>query len=152
MADSGESAPRIVLIPVDASENSERAFHWYVDNLRHKDDKLVIFHCHELHHSVYTALRSEEWKKIVNEHEEMLKALEEKYKAKCEAIQVPATIKVHGGSPGPEICNCAKESEATCIVMASRGHGTIRRTIMGSTSDFVLHHAHIPIIIVPKSK
>ena len=34
------------------------------------------------------ALESVEWKKLVDEHEEKLKALENKYQAKCEAAQV----------------------------------------------------------------
>lgn len=151
----GEEKIRIVLIPVDASKHSENAFHWYVDNMRHKEDRIIIFHCHELHPPTFpstNAFKSEEWKILVDDHEGKLKELEEKYKVKCEAIQALAKIKVHGGSIGPEICKCAEEDGATCIVMASRGHGTIRRTVLGSTSDFVLHHAHVPVIIVPKSK
>lgn len=148
-----EVKKRIVLIPVDASEHSERAFHWYVDNMRHNEDLLVIFHCHELHLPAFPhAFKSEEWKTLVDDHEAKLKELEGKYKAKCEAIQAPVKIMVHGGSIGPEICKCAEEEGATSIVMASRGHGTIRRTVLGSISDFVLHHAHVPIIIVPKKK
>ena len=34
--------------------------------------------------------------------------------------------------------------------MGTRGLGKIRRTFLGSVSNYVLHHAHIPVIIVPK--
>lgn len=34
------------------------------------------------------AFKSEEWKILVDDHEGKLKELEEKYKVKCEAIQV----------------------------------------------------------------
>ena len=36
------------------------------------------------------------------------------------------------------------------IVMGTRGLGTVRRTILGSVSDYVLHHAHCPVIICKK--
>lgn len=35
------------------------------------------------------------------------------------------------------------------IVMGSRGIGTIRRTFLGSVSDYCVHHAHIPVAVVP---
>ncbi len=57
--------------------------------------------------------------------------------------------KFHGqvGDPGVHICTIAKDEKATMIVLGTRGLGTIRRTIMGSVSDYVLHHAHIPVLI-----
>ena len=39
--------PRSVLIPVDGSENSQRAFDFYVSDIRHADD--VILLCHVQH-------------------------------------------------------------------------------------------------------
>ena len=55
------------------------------------------------------------------------------------------------GPPGEIICKQAKEQGASFIVVGSRGTGTIRRTILGSVSDYVLHHAHMPVVVVPKS-
>lgn len=52
------------------------------------------------------------------------------------------------GSPGPSIVRAAEELNAGMIVCGSRGMGLIRRTILGSISDYVLHHAHIPVIVV----
>ena len=54
------------------------------------------------------------------------------------------------GPPGKEICKAATEEEAIFIVMGSRGAGTVRRTILGSVSDYVIHHADMPVIVVPR--
>ncbi|XP_028395597.1 universal stress protein A-like protein [Dendronephthya gigantea] len=153
MATETPERQRVVLIPVDASELCERAFHWYVENMHHKGDKIIIFHCHEFHPPSFPhSLESVEWKKLVDEHEGKLKALEDKYKAKCEAEQISTRILIHGGHVGPAIVKCSETENVTSIVIASRGHGTLRRTVLGSTSDFVLHHAHVPVIIVHKDK
>ena len=59
-------------------------------------------------------------------------------------------VKLAGGKPGEAICGVIKECEADLVVMGSRGMGAIRRTFVGSVSDYVLHHSHVPVIICPK--
>ena len=67
-------------------------------------------------------------------------------------FQVAAKILVEDGPAGPQICKIAKREGATFVVTGSRGAGTVRRTILGSVSDYVLHHAHVPVVVVPKEK
>ena len=63
-------------------------------------------------------------------------------------FQISGKIKaVFGGKPGETLVEIANEEKVTFIVMGTRGLGTIRRTIMGSVSDYVVHHAHCPVLI-----
>ena len=50
-------------------------------------------------------------------------------------------------SPCCWIVEKAKEHNPKLIVMGSRGLGTVRRTILGSVSDYVLHHAHCAVAV-----
>ena len=52
------------------------------------------------------------------------------------------------GRADEEIVILAQEIGAGLIVMGSRGHGRIRRALMGSVSDSVVRHAHCPVTIV----
>jgi nucleotide-binding universal stress UspA family protein len=52
------------------------------------------------------------------------------------------------GRADEEIVEVAEEIGAGLIVMGSRGHGRIRRALMGSVSDAVVRHAHCPVTIV----
>lgn len=54
---------------------------------------------------------------------------------------------VNAESPGPGIVKNVKEIGASFVVMGTRGLGTVRRTIMGSVSDYVLHHSPVPVMI-----
>ena len=67
-------------------------------------------------------------------------------------LQAPSKIVVVGGSPGEQVCKEAKKEKATLVVVGSRGMSTIRRTILGSVSDYIIHHAHIPVIMCPKEE
>ena len=54
-------------------------------------------------------------------------------------------------SAGPGIVGKAKSCGAELIIMGTRGQNKVRRTILGSVSDYVLHHAGIPVAVVPPS-
>ena len=85
-------------------------------------------------------------------------------------LQLKGKIKaVFATKAGETICKEAKESNASMIVMGTRGDnpkshfqihvashmntcvisgmGTMRRTILGSVSDYVVHHAHCPVTV-----
>ena len=53
-----------------------------------------------------------------------------------------------GLKPGQVIVRVANETDASMVVMGSRGMGTIRRTILGSVSDYVVHHCSKPVVVV----
>ena len=56
---------------------------------------------------------------------------------------------IGSGKAGEEIVTQAAENHVNLIVMGSRGLNMVRRTFTGSVSDYVLHHAHIPVLVVP---
>lgn len=52
------------------------------------------------------------------------------------------------GMPGEEICKAAKEREVRMIVVGAHGWGRVGRLIHGSVSDYVLHHAEAPVLLI----
>jgi nucleotide-binding universal stress UspA family protein len=53
------------------------------------------------------------------------------------------------GSPGKTICKVAKEAEADLIVVGHRGRWGLTEILLGSVSNYVFHHAHCCVLIVP---
>ena len=56
------------------------------------------------------------------------------------------------GRKDQEIVGLSEEIGAGLIVMGSRGRGGVRRALMGSVADSVIHHAHCPVMVVRKEK
>jgi nucleotide-binding universal stress UspA family protein len=79
-------------------------------------------------------------------------ALEEQAtKAREAGIEV-AGAHTEDGFPDEEIVGLAGRLGAGLIVVGSRGHGPLRRALMGSVSDSVVRHAHCPVLVVRKQK
>ncbi|PVD24849.1 hypothetical protein C0Q70_15335 [Pomacea canaliculata] len=53
-------------------------------------------------------------------------------------------------NPGHCIVSTAQEENAHLIVMGSRGRGLLRRTLLGSCSDYVTMHSDIPVVLCPR--
>lgn len=69
-------------------------------------------------------------------------------------MHVTLSFKLHGKvlllrgyNAGESVVDAAKSEEVNLIVLGSRGLGTLRRTILGSVSDYVVHHSHCPVVI-----
>jgi nucleotide-binding universal stress UspA family protein len=58
-------------------------------------------------------------------------------------------VSVRVGDAAAEILAQAAESNADVIVMGMRGIGGAQRLLLGSTSEHVLQHATIPVVVVP---
>ena len=56
------------------------------------------------------------------------------------------------GSPADEIVTLSKDLGADLLIMGSRGLGTIRRLVLGSVSDAVIHSVHCPTLLVRGSE
>ncbi|MBK6856732.1 MAG: universal stress protein [Microthrixaceae bacterium] len=56
-------------------------------------------------------------------------------------------IRVLAGEPGAQILAFAEEVHARGVVLGTRGHGGLRRALLGSVSDHIVRHATCPVII-----
>jgi len=68
-------------------------------------------------------------------------AVQVKHKVRCESSCKNA---------GQAIIGAAEAEKAQLIVMGTRGLDAIRRTFLGSVSDYVIHHSKIPVLICPR--
>jgi nucleotide-binding universal stress UspA family protein len=52
------------------------------------------------------------------------------------------------GMAGEELVQLSREVDM--LVVGSRGYGPVRRTLLGSTSDRLVHDAACPVVVVPR--
>jgi nucleotide-binding universal stress UspA family protein len=49
----------------------------------------------------------------------------------------------------PTLLELAREHDAVAVVVGSSGLGGVKSALLGSVSSGVLHHAHLPVLVVP---
>ena len=146
---------RKILIAVDGSDNSQRAFEMYIEHF-HKPNDLVILahvvigpHLQAFNWQNPLHMPVEEWQHKIQEHATEVEKMMERYEILCEEHQLQKKPIVEHGSPGEKLCELAEQEKADFIIIGSRGQNSLRRTFTGSVSDYVVHHVHIPVTVVP---
>lgn len=61
---------------------------------------------------------------------------------------IPSELKCQVGDPGTRICQLARNWDANLIVLGRRGHQGISEVLLGSVSNYVVHHAPCSVLIV----
>merc|ERR1711973_291962 len=149
---------RKILIPVDGSENAEKAFEWFLKSCWHREtDTIIFFHLYRNPSLPVFSLKegikipTEEWQKELMSVRETVEKLKDTYVARAQGLKMHYEFLDEAGeNPGPKIIEKAVEKKASLIVMGSRGLNALRRTFLGSVSDYVLHHSNIPVCVVPR--
>ncbi|CAG5135437.1 unnamed protein product [Candidula unifasciata] len=121
---------RVDVIAVDGSPQAHYAFNWYLDNLYREGDTVVIVHVAEYNIHIGLLLTDEYMHILRNKH-------------------IPAHLLVlQGDKPGEEIRKAAVKENASLIILGTRGLGKMKRTLIGSVSEYVLHHSTCPVTVV----
>lgn len=151
-----EGRPRKILLAIDASENAKKAFDWLLANIYKPGDEIVIAHCPEPPKLPILSAKSglniptEQWAKSVSEINERSMKLENEYSTLLSLKKIKyKSRKENYKNAGEGIITMLEEELADMVIMGTRGLGVVRRTILGSVSDYVVHHASVPVIVVP---
>ncbi|XP_075512445.1 uncharacterized protein LOC142547960 [Primulina tabacum] len=143
-----------VIVAIDESEESFFALQWLLLNLDMKS--LNIIHVLEpFPHYVFPGVQvvfpatsiTQSANRVRRENAEALLAHAAHMCSRSARVK-KANTSILEGDPKEMICEAAEEMHADLIVVGSRGLGKIKRAFLGSVSDYVVHHAKCPVLIV----
>ena len=133
-----------ILVPLDGSKNSFRGL----------DEAIIIArNCQVIITGVYVTPLSppasdEQKAYIKNVLLKNVNKFMERAKTHCAQNGILFYKKILHGDEGPKIVKFAHDKNFDLIVMGSRGMSNIKEMFLGSTSNYVLHKAKIPVLIV----
>jgi nucleotide-binding universal stress UspA family protein len=136
--------PTTILLATDGSREAELAATTAVDLAKGTNSELHVVHVGQF---LPTLLAQTEVEPVQLEREAQ-QLLDEQVRRVEEAGGTVKAAHLRLGRADEEIVDLAQEIGAGFIVMGSRGHGRMRRALMGSVSESVVRHAHCPVTIV----
>ncbi|KAI9275986.1 hypothetical protein BY458DRAFT_141536 [Sporodiniella umbellata] len=139
---------RVIMVCLD-DESAETTFHWALDNfiVPHKD-LIVLVHVRAVDIPVAPYINTTGYiDDVAEERREMSHRLLKRYahnlynkKIACKAISMV-------GEPKVELLRKCEEIKTDVVLMGARKMGAIKRTLLGSVSDYLVHHAPCTVIV-----
>lgn len=146
-----EPKEKTVLIAMDGSRHAIHALEWYMEHLALMSDKVIIAYCAEsstgLSPTMLMAGNPIVIQQVAKHQEEEVNKVLDTLDKLAKMHKIHHKIELLYGSPGEAVIQFAEQQNVDMIVTGSRGHGLIRRTIMGSVSDYIVHHCRVPVLI-----
>ncbi|XP_063424960.1 universal stress protein YxiE-like [Mytilus trossulus] len=158
MAESSDKTQtgKTVVIGIDGSQNSLFAIEWYASHVHRHDDHVILVYCVEMSE----VLTSSDWyhspnpgdvdafKTILDHEVKKVQSRLEEFGELLKRLKLNGVVKsAQAPKPGEGILRVAKEENASMIVTGTRGLGKIRRTLLGSVSDYLVHHSPVPVLV-----
>jgi nucleotide-binding universal stress UspA family protein len=151
--DEGEAnvLPGKILLATDGSEEASVAARTAVDLAERMDSELHVVHVGVVA-PVYHPERHGYLARYEELQEEAQRLLDEQVEKVKSAGGTVVEAHLRMGRADEEIVVLGEEIEVGLIVTGSRGLGGIRRALMGSVSESVVHHASCPVLVVRKEE
>jgi nucleotide-binding universal stress UspA family protein len=153
-----------ILVALDSSNRSDRVFKEAVEQAKNNSSHVLLLHVLSGEEEgspislppsiegIYWAPDSgfdlDQWKNEWQHYEQACLDQLQRYSKQAMDQGVTTELRQLSGAAGKVICHVAHEWEADLIMIGSRGRRGVAEWVLGSVSNYVLHHARCSVLVV----
>ncbi|CAI9756061.1 unnamed protein product [Fraxinus pennsylvanica] len=153
-----EGEKKMVMVAIDESECSLYALEWTLQKLHDSllNSELVLFTVQPIvdYGNFYAAsfgVISPEFLTVIQENQKKTAtALLDKAKDICRDHGFCAETIIEAGDPKDVICEEVEKLKIELLVLGSHSRGALHRAFLGSVSNYCVHNAKCPVLVVKK--
>lgn len=136
-----------ILVPIDGSDASKNAVDYGVEMAKAHEAELILVSIADVNSAAYpimgVTLDKYGFSTIKKKAEVLVDA------AKTSIPEgVSFSTRVETGIPGSAIASLVEEEKADMVIMGNSGKGSVSSFVMGSVSQYVIHHVKCPVLVV----
>ncbi len=141
-----------ILFPTDGSECSKNAERYVIDFAQKFKSEVILLHTYEIpevgygHPSTVGIYHYND--KMIEDITTAAKNFTDEVKVLFEAENIPVKTILKKGNAGAEIIQALDSEDCDLVIMGSRGLGGIKSFLLGSTSNYVVHHTKKPVMLI----
>ncbi|MFC6989772.1 universal stress protein [Haloplanus sp. GCM10025708] len=139
-----------VLVPVDGSDPSLRAFEYALEH--HGEGDVVVCHAIELaelaRQASETTLPPATWQSVLDTARERAENVCEEAQAVADDYGVDVEAETAVGDPADVVVDAIDDHDADHVVMGSHGRTGVSRVLLGSVAERVLRRLTVPVTVV----
>ncbi|XP_051131846.1 uncharacterized protein LOC127251933 [Andrographis paniculata] len=155
----GMAAPEVektmnALVAIDDSDESFHALRWAIDYILKRipvaaaAESRVVTVVHVMEPLPRYAISGVNVESAKQNHEQNAARILSRAFEICREKSLNAKTLILEGDPKDKICRAVEEMSIDLLVVGSRGLGQIKRALLGSVSDYCIHHAKCPVLLV----
>jgi nucleotide-binding universal stress UspA family protein len=154
-----ESKSRKILVAVDISESSQQALEQALQLINLQTGTVILLSV-ETPISPPTAspvpgvfgedalLDWQQGAELIQLEEKRAHAALERAETLCQQAGISCEKRLELGDPQHIICDVAQQEDVNLVVVGSHNKGIMERLLLGSVSNYVVNHAHCPVLVV----
>lgn len=151
-----------ILVALDDSDSSEHVFKYALDLAKATGSKLLLLHvlnpvdkdypsapiypAIDVYYSTLYNEALKRWQDELSEYEDHQLARVRSLASEAEAAGIATEFTQNIGEPGRTICAIARTWDADLIVLGRRGRSGVSELLLGSVSNYVMHHAPCSVL------
>ena len=136
-----------IVVPIDGSDPSNAGVDLAVAFARDYKAELVFCHVVDMAQVAAITYPGVDVGLILDAGEETGRAMLARAQEVAQAANVRAAIELHKGLRLDVILQLIKDRGADLVVMGSHGRGGLSRAVIGSTTESVLRHSPVPVLV-----
>jgi nucleotide-binding universal stress UspA family protein len=137
-----------ILVPVDGSEACDKLMDYVKSFGEVYHAKVILLNVYGLptltEYNNYPSYPLENAYSIEKQSEEMLKQL----RGNIGTVPFEIELMCDAGNPAGVILDTADKTECDLILMCTHGMGAMKRFLLGSVTNKVVHHAKVPVLVI----
>ncbi len=150
-----------ILVAIDSSSQAQVVFEQALELAQKLGSSLMVFHCVSWESEgqagsfvgtladidMYGTVQRLQRERLQKEKEKTLGWLQT-YCKQGTSKDIPTEFDCKVGDPNSQICDLARSWGADLIVMGRRGHKGLSEILLGSVSNYVVHHAPCSVLVL----